>query len=45
MLARTQIPDDPMEFQEYLKRRQDRDPDLWIIELDIADGERLIASV
>ncbi len=45
VLARTQIPDDPMEFQEYLKRRQDRDPDLWIIELDIADGERLIASV
>jgi hypothetical protein len=25
----------------YLKRRTDRDPDLWLIELDTADTERL----
>lgn len=25
----------------YLKRRTDRDPDLWLIELDTADMERL----
>lgn len=30
------------EFTEYLERRGQRDPDLWIIELDIADGERFI---
>lgn len=30
------------EFQQYLDRRKDQDPDLWIVELDIANGERLI---
>ncbi|MBS0482053.1 MAG: DUF1491 family protein [Proteobacteria bacterium] len=30
------------EFTEYLDRRADRDHDLWIIELDIANGERFI---
>ena len=29
-------------FDEYLTRRQRQDPDLWIIELDIPDGERFI---
>jgi hypothetical protein len=29
-------------FEEYLTRRQTQDPDLWIVELDIANGERLI---
>lgn len=32
----------PSLFQDYLSRRNARDPDLWIIELDIADGERFI---
>ena len=26
---------------DYLTRRKARDPDLWIVELDVADGERL----
>jgi hypothetical protein len=30
------------EFAEYLTRRGDQDPDLWIVELDIANGERFI---
>lgn len=30
------------EFSEFLDRRKRQDDDLWIIELDIADGERLI---
>lgn len=30
------------EFDGYLNRRITQDPDLWIIELDIADGERFI---
>ena len=34
--------DDPGEFTSYINRRQSQDPDLWIIELDIADGERFI---
>ena len=34
--------DNPMEFAEWLTRRKQRDPDLWIVELDIAQGERFI---
>ncbi|MCJ2179903.1 DUF1491 family protein [Novosphingobium album (ex Hu et al. 2023)] len=30
------------EFSDYLSRRRDQDPDLWIVELDIAQGERFI---
>jgi hypothetical protein len=29
-------------FEDYLARRQGQDPDLWIVELDSANGERLI---
>jgi hypothetical protein len=29
-------------FGEYLERRASQDPDLWIVELDIALGERFI---
>lgn len=32
----------PEEFSEYLERRGRQDDDLWIVELDIARGERLI---
>lgn len=32
----------PLEFGDYLDRRARQDEDLWIIELDIADAERLI---
>lgn len=40
--SRRQVPDDPDAFGDYLARRQKQDPDVWIIELDIADGERFI---
>ena len=30
------------EMSDYLNRRQTQDPDLWIIELDIVNGERFI---
>jgi hypothetical protein len=33
------------EFSEYLDRRRLRDPDLWLIEVDVADEERLIAAL
>ena len=29
-------------FADFLTRRQNQDPDLWILELDIAHGERFI---
>lgn len=35
-------PEKPQEFQEYLDRRRRQDGDLWIVELDIAQGERFI---
>ena len=32
------------EFSEYLTRLTARDPDAWLIELDVAEPERLIAE-
>lgn len=29
----------------YLRRRTSRDPDIWVVELDIADPERFIADL
>lgn len=40
--SRVQDIENSAEFDEYLTRRQASDPDLWIVELDIADGERFI---
>jgi hypothetical protein len=34
--------DNSKEIDEYLDRRTAQDGDLWIVELDIANGERLI---
>jgi hypothetical protein len=41
-LSRRQHADNPQEFSEYCSRREAQDPDLWIVELDIADAERFI---
>lgn len=41
-LSKVQDTENPWEFSEYLDLRGTRDPDLWIIELDIPNGERLI---
>jgi hypothetical protein len=40
--SKKQDTDNKSEFQEYLDRRKAQDPDLWIVELDSPDGERLI---
>jgi hypothetical protein len=42
--SRTQDAEKLSEFQDYLDRRGRQDPDLWIIELDVVNGERLIAE-
>jgi hypothetical protein len=42
MLAKTENPENPLEFGEYLDRRRRQDSDLWIVELDIPDAERFI---
>ena len=41
-LSRTADPDDPFAFAEWLDRRHAQDQDLWIVELDIPQGERFI---
>ena len=40
--VRAETIDNTPEFDDYLSRRGGQDPELWIIELDIADGERFI---
>ena len=40
--SKVQDTDNKQEFEDYLTRRQRQDPDVWIIELTVADGERLI---
>lgn len=37
--------DNKDKIEEYLTRRQKVDPDLWIIELDVADAERFAAEI
>jgi hypothetical protein len=42
--SKVQDADNPAQFHDYLERRGRQDPDLWMIELDVANGERLIVS-
>lgn len=35
---------DPMACDTYWRRRRERDPDLWVIELDIPSAERFAAE-
>lgn len=44
VVAGPQIIDNPSEVTEYWRRRRVRDPDLWVIELDIASAERFAAE-
>ena len=39
-----QTPDNAGEIYDYWQRRRARDPDLWVIELDIAQAERFAAE-
>jgi hypothetical protein len=44
-IAKHQVPENKQDFESYLARRTAQDPDLWVIELTIADGERLILNL
>ena len=44
-LSKTQDSDNPYEFTEYCDRRKNQDRDLWIVELDVPNGERFIESM
>ena len=39
-----QVTDNTREIYDYWQRRRARDPDLWVIELDIAQAERFAAE-
>lgn len=41
-LIKSEPIDSKQQIDEYLDRRSSQDPDLWIVELDIPDGERFI---
>lgn len=40
--SRSQDPENPQEFWEYCTRRHNQDDDLWVVELDVPNGERFI---
>jgi hypothetical protein len=42
VLSRQQTTENPTEFWEYCDRRKNQDGDLWIVELDVPEGERFI---
>ncbi|AKH43323.1 hypothetical protein FHS61_000975 [Altererythrobacter atlanticus] len=44
-LSRSQDTENPDEFWDYCSRRHAQDPDLWVVELDIANGERFIDNL
>jgi hypothetical protein len=43
-VTKSQSVDNNSEFNDYLDRRIAQDRDVWIVELTIADGERLILN-
>lgn len=43
--TKTQDTENPREIYKYLEKRKRQDPDIWILEADIADGARFIASL
>lgn len=40
--SKRQDTEKPWEISEFIARRAEQDPDIWVVELDIADGERFI---
>ena len=42
--AKRQDPENKKEFEDYLTKRMMQDPDVWVIELTVANGERLILN-
>jgi hypothetical protein len=43
--ARREDPTDPGAFAAYLERRRQQDPDIWLIEVNIAEEERFVARL
>lgn len=41
-ISKAQVSDNKQEFEDYLDRRMRQDPDVWIVELTVADRERFV---
>ena len=44
-LSKTQTVENAHEFNEYVDRRRMQDRDVWILEVDIADGAQFVANL
>lgn len=44
MLTKTGNPDNILEFNEYIARRQQQDTDLWVVELDIPNVQQFVET-
>lgn len=43
--TKSQDSEKPFEFSEYLNRRSQQDPDIWVLEVDVDAKERFIAEL
>ena len=43
--AKRENPENTSEMDEYIARRRHQDPDIWVIEANVADAERFVASL
>ena len=43
--TKVQEADKPFEFSEYLERRRNQDPDIWIVEIDVDDPDAFRAEL
>jgi hypothetical protein len=43
--AKQQKPENKQEIFDYVQKRRNQDPDIWVIEADIADPARFIAQL
>ena len=41
-LSRRQAVENPQDFHDWYRRRHAQDPDMWVVELDVPNGERFI---
>lgn len=45
VISKRQDPENPQDFSDYMARRRRQDQDMWLIEVDIVDGERFVARL
>ena len=43
--TKQQNPEKPLEFSEYLQRRAQQDPDIWVLEADVDDPAQFVALI